>query len=155
MYYYIYIRICVFVFETPRTANGTHPSRSATQCLSSRRIAGGEGTTGRGGVENGNVNVFRVNVAANTLADGDLPISRHVNPIPYHRRPRAVAKFCRAFLMAIIWYCNPDTGTRACIRDDNGRIIVQSIDVYTANTIFELRLGLCDNEPMKRLPITL
>lgn len=116
VYALLYLRICVFrlrkLVRMVRPALPP-PSRSATQCLSSRRIASGQ----RVRLENGNVNVFRVNVAANTLADGDLRISRHVNPIPPPRRPRAVAKFCRAFLMAIIWYCNPKhTGTRACTR---------------------------------------
>lgn len=80
MYYYIYIRI--YAFSSSKTLIRTgHPTHSATQCLSSRRIADSVRVRR---VENGNVNVFRVNVAANTLADGDLRISRHVNPIPYH-----------------------------------------------------------------------
>jgi len=68
MYYYIYIRICVFVFENSRT-NGPplsqcHAVPVELPTVKVRRV------------ENGNVNVFRVNVAANTLADGDLRISR-------------------------------------------------------------------------------
>lgn len=80
-------------------------------------------------VENGNVNVFRVNVIANTLADGDLRISRHVNPIPYHDdqgllRSSVVHFWWLSFGIVI------QTPGREHVRDDNGRIIVQSIDVH-------------------------
>lgn len=68
-------------------------------------------------------------------------LSRYVDPrSPSRARPRTVAKFRRAFLMTIIWYCNPNTtGTRARTSDDNGRIIVRAIVYLVGLTRFSNR----------------
>lgn len=123
MYYYIYIRTCVFVFENLyERATPLAVPRSACLPVELPMVKVWR-------VENGNVNVFRVNVTANTLADGDLCISRHVNPIPYHDdqgllRSSVVHFWWLSFGIVI------QTPGREHVRDDNGRIIVQSIDVH-------------------------
>lgn len=151
---YLFAYICVSVFRKPRAS--FHPS--ATQChavpVFSPNWTGGGKVGGRWlSWKTETRTCLVLNVAANTLADDDLYIYIYIYLTARKSEPRHDRGLLRSSVVHFWWLSFgiviPDAPGRervyAMIMDEWS----SSPSTYSANTIFELRLGPWDNELTK------